>query len=411
VRLLFVKDFLAWPRSSGHDVHSFYMMQALTGLGHEVSLLTAAEPAPEAIAGLPLVLRRTFADSAGAAAPTSPPAPVPQNGGRGATVPPPLNFSRLQERFRSYWGIDPGRIHAVGQTAEECNADAVVVVGLNVLPYLGAVEGRLRVWYAADEWAWHHFSQVRLFNPSTWGELKQALVKGLYERGFRRLMDRVWVVTNRDRRAMQWVAGAREIDVIPNGVDGEHYRPVEALQAERTCTFWGRLDFGPNIQALEWFCQRVWPLVRRQFSDARFTINGFNPGAAVRAFAGRDGVELVPDLPDLRGEIARHQAVVLPFVSGGGIKNKLLEAASMGKAIVCAPHACGGLRLGDNPPMLLARGPVQWVAHLDLIWQHADARRELGAKARRWVLDHHSWQAAARAAAVGLEHSLREAGR
>jgi hypothetical protein len=50
LRLLFVKDNMAWPRSSGHDVHCFYMMQALTRLGHEVSLLTAAAPAPEAVA-------------------------------------------------------------------------------------------------------------------------------------------------------------------------------------------------------------------------------------------------------------------------------------------------------------------------------------------------------------------------
>lgn len=392
VRLLFVKEALAWPRSSGHDVHCFYMMQALTGLGHDVALLTAAEPAPEALAGLPLTLRRTFAESAD-------------------TAGPPVCLSRLQERFRSYWGIDPGRIRAVARTAEECKADAVVVVGLNVLPYLAAVKGRLRVWYAADEWAWHHFSQVRLFRRSTWGELKQALVKGLYERAYRRLLDRVWVVTDRDRRAMRWVAGVRNIDVIPNGVDGDHYQPVEASQPERTCTFWGRLDFGPNIQALEWFCQQAWPLVRRQVPGARFTIYGFNPGAEIRALAGRDGVELVPDLPDLRQEIARHQAVVLPFVSGGGIKNKLLEAASMGKAIVCAPHACGGLRIDNDPPLLLARGPAQWATQLHSVWQDAAARRELGAKARRWVLDHHSWQAAARAAAAGLEESIREAAR
>jgi glycosyltransferase involved in cell wall biosynthesis len=359
------------------------MMHALAGLGHEVALLTAAAPAPQALAGLPLALRRTFAESPEAAEPL-------------------LRLSRLQERFRSYWGIDQGRIRAVARTAQEFQADAVIVVGLNVLPYLGAVEGRLRVWYAADEWAWHHLSQVRLLRPSTWGDLRQALVKGLYERAYSSLLDRVWVVTDTDRRAMRRVAGARAIDVIPNGVDGEHYRPVEAPQGECSCTFWGRLDFGPNIQALEWFCEKAWPLVRRQANDARFTIYGFNPSDAVRALAGRDGVELVPNLPDLRGEIARHQAVVLPFVSGGGIKNKLLEAASMGKAIVCAPHACGGLRLDGDPPLLLARRPAEWASHLIAVWKDAAARRQLGAKARCWALNRHSWTAAAQTAIAGL---------
>ena len=53
------------------------------------------------------------------------------------------------------------------------------------------------------------------------------------------------------------------------------------------------------------------------------------PSSRYGSFRVRDGIDLVPDLPDLRDEIARHAAVVLPFVSGGGIKNKLLEAASM----------------------------------------------------------------------------------
>jgi glycosyltransferase involved in cell wall biosynthesis len=365
------------------------MMRSLAALGHELALLTASDPAPEAIAGLPLILRRTFLQVADAQG-------------------PPLRLSRLQERFRSYWGIDPARIRAVARTAEEFRADAVVAVGLDVLPYLAAVEGRLRVWYAADEWAWHHFSQVGL-RPSTWSELKQALLKGLYERAYGSLLHRVWVVTDQDRRAMRWVAGVRAIDVVPNGVDGEHYRPLEVPQAKRTCTFWGRLDFGPNIQALEWFCRSVWPLVRRQAPDARFTIYGFGSGNRVKALAEHDGVELVPDLPDLRTAVAGHQVVVLPFVSGGGIKNKLLEAASMGKPMICSPRACTGLRLQDRQPLLIARGPAQWVAHLLSLWQNEGERSRLGREARRWALERHDWQAAAATATAGLDASRREA--
>jgi glycosyltransferase involved in cell wall biosynthesis len=351
--------------------------------------LTAAPPADAAIAGLPLRLRQTF------------PAGGEQVHG------PELALTRWQEKFRSYWGVDVNRVRAVGRAAKEFDADAVVVVGLNVLPYLGAVHDRLRIWYAADEWFWHHLSQVRVLSPVTWRELRQAVVKGLYERAYRSLLHRVWVVTDADRTAMRWVAGLDRVDVIPNGVDGEHYRPIEAPQAEHSCTFWGRLDFGPNVQALEWFCGRVWPAVRRLVPDARFTVYGFNPTEPVRQRTGRDGIELVPDLPDLRAEVARHQVVVLPFVSGGGIKNKLLEAAAMGKAIVCSEVACGGLRLQGESPFLLSNSPEQWAGHLAALWQDPERRRCLGQEARRWVVQQHSWQAAAHLASAGLEQSLR----
>lgn len=384
MRLLFVKQGLAWPRSSGHDVHSYHMMRALARRGHEVGLLTADEPPPEAVEGLPLALRRTFVAGA--------------NGATG----PALRLSRLQERFRSYWGIDPTRIAAVRRAADDFGAEAVVVVGLDVLPYLGAVEGPRRVWYAGDEWAWHHLSQVRLADRSTWGDLKAAAVKGLYERAYAPLLDRAWVVSEADRRALRWVAGIGGVDVIPNGVDGDHFRPINRPERERSCVFWGRLDFGPNVQALEWFCRRVWPAVRRRAPDATFTIYGFNATDRVRALASGGGIALVPDLPDLREEIAGHQVVVLPFVSGGGIKNKLLEAAGMGKAILCSAHATNGLHARGEAPLARARSPRAWAEVLLRLWSDGDARRRLGESARRWVLEQHTWEAAAHKAAAGL---------
>ena len=41
MKLLFIKQSLSWPRSSGHDVHGFHMMKACAALGHDVSLATA----------------------------------------------------------------------------------------------------------------------------------------------------------------------------------------------------------------------------------------------------------------------------------------------------------------------------------------------------------------------------------
>src|SRR5262249_19852526 len=154
---------------------------------------------------------------------------------------------------------------------------------------------------------------------------------------FASCVDRAWVVSETERRAMRWLAGIGNVDVIANGVDDDHFRPLRVGQRPRTCVFWGRLDFGPNLQALPWFCKQVWPGPRRSPPDARFTIYGRCPTEAAGTLAQADGIELVPDLPDLRAAVSRHQVVVLPFVSGGGIKNKLLEAAALGKAIVCTP--------------------------------------------------------------------------
>jgi glycosyltransferase involved in cell wall biosynthesis len=390
VKFLFVKDRLAWPRASGHDILSYEMMKALASLGHEVSLATAEPASTEAVAGLPLTHQLVLGD--------------------GPADDPRVRLSKLQERFRSYWGISRQRIGSVRDAADTAGADAVVVSGLNVLPYLGAIDGPARVWYAADEWVWHHASQIRPLEPPSWSNLREAAVKGMYEWAYRGLVDRAWVVSEADRRAMAAIFGRGKVDVVITGVDGDHFRPLDVEQRERSCVFWGRLDFGPNIQAIEWFCKRAWPAIRRQTPDARFTIYGFNPTSRIMALGGVDGIEVVADLPDIRLEIARHQVVVLPFVSGGGIKNKLLEAASMAKAIVCSPVAVNGLRGPGQTPLMVARSAEDWAEALGRLWGDPDRRRELGDQARRRVLEHQTWEAAAKAVASRLAGPLEDEG-
>jgi glycosyltransferase involved in cell wall biosynthesis len=386
VRLLFIKELLAWPRSSGHDVHCFHMMKAMAEFGHEVSLATAAEPKPEALASLSLANQFLLDSSSWKS--------------NGAAYP---RLTYWQERFRSYWGIPLERIAAAGQAAAVSKADAIIVVGLNVLPYLGGIRHGLRVWYAADEWALHHLSLARWPEASAWRHICSAAAKGLYERVYAPLWDRVWVVSAADRRAMRWVAGSESIDVIANGVDTDYYQPQAVPELKRCCVFWGRLDFEPNVQALQWFCRSIWPALRRQTPDAQFRILGFQPGPAVHLLAGRDGITLMPDLTDIRAEIARSAVVVLPFRTRGGIKNKLLEAAGMGKAIVCTPQSCGGLRGLGEAPFVIVEEADAWVRKIPALWADAERRRRLGIQARQWVLRHHTWSATARRALAALE--------
>jgi glycosyltransferase involved in cell wall biosynthesis len=202
---------------------------------------------------------------------------------------------------------------------------------------------------------------------------------------------------------MRWVTGVNAIDHLYSGVDSDYYRPQEEEEVKHSCVFWGRLDFDPNIQALEWFCREVWPLLRRQVPDAQFRILGFQPGSAVRELAGHDGISLMANLPDIRSEIARHAVVVLPFHTSGGVKDKLLEAASMAKPIVCTPQACGGLRGLSEAPLVRAQSAPQWVAKILNLWADKNRRRQVSLAARRWVLRNHTWVAMAREAIDVLE--------
>jgi glycosyltransferase involved in cell wall biosynthesis len=384
LRILFYKRDIAWPFRSGHDVHTFNMMNGLAAAGHHIGLVTALPLAAAVRQSLQCEFYATLDPDSGAEA-----AP--------AGLPP------MQERFRRFWGVSTAHLDSIRQLTQRFHADALVVSGLEVLPVLGAVPGVVRIWYAADEWVLHHLSQVHVFDARSWRNVYDGLVKGLYERAFRSAIDRVWAVTAIDAWAFRRIAGFPAADIVPNGVDANRYQPSADPQEPFTAVFWGRLDFGPNIQALEWFCSRVWPLVLQRQTAARFTIIGFQPGDEVLRLSALPGVALCADLPDVRQMVHSRAVVVLPFTSGTGIKNKLLEAAAMGKAIVCTPTALTGL---NSPPFIGLQDPRAWVDELTALWSDDAERRRRGVAAREWVTRHHTWAAAAQRAADGIVEAL-----
>ncbi len=380
-RLLFVKHTLGVPRAAGHDIRSYEMLRAFKRLGHSVGLATITPASPDAVEGLDLdfvdILRGGVRRAAGA----------------GLRTP-----SYLQQRFASYWGVDDV-VNGVAAAAQSFNASVVVAVGLDALPCLLAVEGATRVWYAGDEWVTHHLSLIKAAQPATWRELKPAMLKGLYERAFASAVDRVWVVAEHEVGPMQRYGGMRAVDVVTNGVDIDYYRPEPVVETPRSAVFWGRLDFGPNIQAMTWLCREVWPRVRAAAPDATLTIIGYRPQPDVLALQG-DGVVVKPDVRDIRPDVARHAVVVLPFWSGGGIKNKLLEALAMGRPVVCTPQAARGLR--GAPPVRTAASADAWASSLKDLWLDEGARGELARAARSWIVHHHTWEATAREALAPL---------
>ncbi len=385
LRVLFVKDKFHWPRASGGDIHGSQMARALAARGHAVDAATFAPSDPPAVDGLGL--RRVIDLS------KQPPTT------EGIAEP-----GRLQRRFERYLGLNLAQLPRLAGAVRDGDYDAVAVLGVNAIPLLRAVRGPVRVWHAADDAALLHWSMFKPLHRGTWKHLRLAAVQGVYERAYRRVVDRGWVVSDRDRRAMRTIAGFPAVDVIPNGVDAEFFAPVPAAERPNTCAFWGRLEFGPNEDAVDWFVGRVWPRVRKAVPTARVTVIGFAPTARVRRACAAEGVELLADVPDLRQAVCERAVAVMPFVSGVGIKNKVLEAAALARPMVCTPAATSGL-LGAFPAAV-GGSPAAFADAVVKLFGDAAARRDLGRRSREWVLREHGWAAAAARAEAGLYQAL-----
>lgn len=96
----------------------------------------------------------------------------------------------------------------------------------------------------------------------------------------------------------------------------------------------------PNVDALSWFFAEVWPRVRAERPHATLDVAG-TVGRAVGA--APEGARLLGLVDDLDALYARAAVVVSPLRTGSGLKIKLIEAMSRGKAIVATPVTAQGV--------------------------------------------------------------------
>jgi glycosyltransferase involved in cell wall biosynthesis len=307
-----------------------------------------------------------------------------------------------------YWATAPADLLGLSRALGQADWDVVIASGLQGLFYLRQIEGRSRIWYPSDEMATAVLTQIRLSNPlrRTRVMLSEAARLLLIQRMWRDIPDQIWVVAEKDRRSMRRIVGDRDVVSIPNGVDQEFFRPVEVETQPNSAVFWGRLDFGPNEQALEFFIGRVWPLIRAARADASLRVMGYSPSEAVRRLTAAPGVELLADAPDIRPVVCSAPVALYPFFSGTGIKNKLLEGAALARALIVSPNTVEGMRDAAAGPWRLAASPESWRDALLALWDRPAEASALGAAARDWVERNYSWERAGALAEENLERAL-----
>jgi glycosyltransferase involved in cell wall biosynthesis len=164
----------------------------------------------------------------------------------------------------------------------------------------------------------------------------------------------VIAVSEHDKSLMvNWVDTSR-ISVVPTGVDLEQYRRDEfASPADPLVMFVGAMDWEPNIDAMEYFCEEIWPLVIAKVAEAKFRIVGRNPDKRVQKLVSKS-VEVTGTVPSVVDHLRQAATVIVPLRIGGGTRLKIYEAMAMGKAIVSTSVGAEGLDVHHGRDIVLA---------------------------------------------------------
>jgi glycosyltransferase involved in cell wall biosynthesis len=218
-----------------------------------------------------------------------------------------------------------------------------------------------------------------------------------------RRADLVVAVTEDDRRAILAEEPTLDICVVPDGADHlcRSRRRVKAAPA--TILFVGNFAYEPNVDAARFLCETIFPLVRREVPHARLQLAG---NAPPRDLAAR-GVSFTGRVARLEPYYDRATVVACPLRIGGGIKVKMLEALTRGRAIVSTSIGVQGL---EAAPVLVRDDAEEFARALVHLLREAHARTDLEARAAAYAARLPTWEAAAGALAECYEEVLALSG-
>lgn len=219
---------------------------------------------------------------------------------------------------------------------------------------------------------------------------REIAVATRYARRMVRSYTATTCVGEADARCLRLIGGRDTVHVIPNGV--EIPTRIADASPRPTLIFTGALDYQPNIEAVLFAAESIWPRITAARPDARFVIAGRNPVPAIGALTN---VEIAANVPDMAQVLSESWVAIAPMRSGVGIKNKVLEAWACARPVVMSTLATNGLIVPpDHAPLVGTTADAMASAVLRL-FDDADTRHRLGKSARENVRQHFTWGSAA----------------
>lgn len=239
------------------------------------------------------------------------------------------------------------------------------------------------------------------------GFLKQQFNRS-EARKLRRLERDIWehsarcLATSERDAAIIRAACSTPVDVIPNGVDLDHFRPTPHNEATRgRVVFTGAMRYQPNGDAAIWYATEIHERVQQMLPAATFAVVGADPPPAVMALAS-PSIVVTDQVEDTRPWLADAQVVAVPLRSGGGTRLKILEAFAAGRPVVSTTVGAEGLDVQDGEHLLLADTPAGFANAICRIATQPELAASLTSNARSLVETNYEWNAIV----ISLVHSL-----
>jgi glycosyltransferase involved in cell wall biosynthesis len=154
----------------------------------------------------------------------------------------------------------------------------------------------------------------------------------------------------------------------------------------------GSYGHPPNVEAVEYLCKEVLPLVDPALLDRHpvYVIGSGLDERVTQYGQGLRSVKMVGRVPSVTPYLERARISVVPLRNGAGTKRKLIQALMAGTPTVSTTIGVEGLDLQDGEQVLIADEPAAFAAAIKRLLEDATLWRRVARQGRSHILSTHS---------------------
>jgi polysaccharide biosynthesis protein PslH len=205
-----------------------------------------------------------------------------------------------------------------------------------------------------------------------------------YEISMLNYVDAIASISDEDRQRFYDLGIKRRIKTIPFGIDLRNYPVHDPLESDEISLFHiGAMDWGPNVEGLLWFLNKIWMRIHEELPNLKLYLAGRN--MPMDELPQLPNVIYIGEVEDAIEFMQSKSVMIVPLLSAGGIRVKIIEGLAMQKAVISTTLGAEGIECKHGENILLADTPDQWLeAVVELVTKKGRAQ-DIGKAGREHV--------------------------
>lgn len=141
--------------------------------------------------------------------------------------------------------------------------------------------------------------------------------------------------------------------VAPTGIEPQKFVSDNQPLNKNTFFYIGALDWEPNQEAILWFVRNVWSDIQLLHPEWTFHIAGRNASDSFAHELKKYQVVFEGQVASAREFISKHNVMIVPLLSGSGMRIKIIEAMAHSRCVITTPVGAEGIDAENGKNILI----------------------------------------------------------